>query len=76
MRALFGAGRPSQRNPEFGRGVQALLDLFVALDCSVSETAAAVGVSTGAMSRLLLGEVSLARAVNELRKARGMRPLR
>jgi hypothetical protein len=77
VRALFGAGaRPSRRNPELMRGVQSLLDLFVATECSVSATAAAVGVSTGAMSRFLLSEDILARTTNELRKARGMRPLR
>jgi hypothetical protein len=54
----------------------ALLDLFVALECSVSETARRLGLGTGALSRLLLGDEQLGRHVNDLRRARGMRPLR
>ena len=72
-------GRKNQIGPrhrDYWPGVQALLDLFVAVDGSVSETAERTGVSTGAMSRLLLAEPRLVRAVNGWRESRGMRPLR
>ena len=77
LRALFGDGaRPGRRDPARLLGIRALLDLFVARECSVSETAADAGVSTGQLSRFLLADDALARTVNELRKARGLRPLR
>lgn len=75
LRALF-AERPSRKNPAWPRGVQALLDLFVAVDCAVGETARHIGISTGALSKFLVGDDTLARVVNDLRRARNMRPLR
>lgn len=71
-----GGQRIKGRHPEFWRGVQLLLDVFVATGCSLSETAGRVGVSTGQLSRLVTGEPELFRAMNALREARGMRPLR
>ena len=73
---LFVAGRLSPRHPDHARAVQLLLDLFVAAECSVSDAAARLDVSTGALSRVLLADASLHRTVNDLRIARGMRPLR
>jgi hypothetical protein len=64
------------RHPDFWRGVQALLDLFVAAGRSLSETAALLGVSTGQLSRLITGEPELLRAVNTLRAEKDLRPLR
>ena len=69
-------GRVGPNNDRFWPGISDALDLFVALDCSVSDTAAALGLSTGALSRLLLDSPPVAARVNELRTARGMRPLR
>ncbi|MCC7364630.1 MAG: peptide chain release factor-like protein [Dehalococcoidia bacterium] len=63
-------------HPRFWAGAQALFDLFVACDCSVSATAVHLGLSTGQLSRLLTGEPELLRVANALRLARGMRPLR
>lgn len=77
--SLLGAGgrtRIGPRSPDYWPGVQALLDLFVAGGCSVSESARRLGLSTGALSRFLLADPHLARAVNGLRQERGMRPLR
>jgi hypothetical protein len=68
--------RVGPKNERYWPGVAALLDLFVALECSVSETAAVVGVSTGALSRLLLESPAVAAKVNELRAAKEMRGLR
>lgn len=77
--SLLGAGgrtRIGPRSPDYWPAVQALLDLFVAGDCSVSESAHRLGLSTGALSRFLLADSHLARAANGLRHQRGMRPLR
>lgn len=69
-------GRLGPNHRDYWRGVQALLDLLVAVNGSVSETAARAGVSTGALSRLLLADPRLNRAVNAWRAGRGLRPLR
>ncbi|KAI4321219.1 hypothetical protein MLD38_034626 [Melastoma candidum] len=63
-------------NPKFVLGMQALLDLLFALDGSVSEAAKYLGLSTGALSRLILSDDSLRTAVNELRSTKGMKPLK
>lgn len=63
-------------NPKFALGMQALLDLIFAVDGSVSEAAKILGLSTGALSRLILSDDSLRMAVNELRTSKGMRPLK
>ena len=68
--------RIGPRHRDYPRGVQALLDLFLALDCVVGETAAHAGVSTGALSRLIVADPNLLRTVNQLRAERGLRPLR
>ena len=69
-------GRVGPNNERFWPGIAMLLDLFVALECSVSGTAASLGISTGALSRLLLDSPTVGAKVNELRAARGMRALR
>ncbi|KAL6512884.1 hypothetical protein OROHE_019674 [Orobanche hederae] len=48
-------------------GMQALLDLLFAVGGSVSEAAKKIGLSTGALSRLILSDDSLRQAVNEFR---------
>ncbi|KAL5776007.1 hypothetical protein ACOSP7_008933 [Xanthoceras sorbifolium] len=63
-------------NPKFASGMQALLDLIFALEGSISETAKLLGLSTGALSRLILSDDSLRMAVNELRTSKGMKPLK
>ncbi|XP_068648933.1 uncharacterized protein [Aristolochia californica] len=64
------------KNPKFTLGMQALLDLMVAVNGSVSEAAKMLGLSTGALSRLILSDDSLRMKVNELRVSKGMRPLK
>ncbi|XP_030935169.1 uncharacterized protein LOC115960417 isoform X2 [Quercus lobata] len=59
-------------NPKFLLGMQALLDLILAVDGSVSEAAKYVGLSTGALSRLILSHDSLRMAVNQLRASKKM----
>lgn len=63
-------------NPKFVFGMQALLDLLYAVDGSVSEASKFLGLSTGALSRLILSDDSLRLAVNELRASKDMKPLR
>lgn len=75
LAALFHAP-PGKKSVEFLRGARALLDLFDATGCSVRDTAARVGVTTGQLSRVLTGDERLLRAANALRTARGLHALR
>lgn len=63
-------------NPKFAMGMQALLDLIFAVDGSVSDAAKYLGLSTGALSRLILSDDSLRKEVNDLRASKGMKPLK
>ncbi|KAI3450170.1 hypothetical protein Pfo_006835 [Paulownia fortunei] len=63
-------------NPKFALGMQALLDLIFAVEGSVSDAAKKLGLSTGALSRLILSDDSLRLAVNEFRVAKGLKPLK
>ncbi|KAK9279624.1 hypothetical protein L1049_013303 [Liquidambar formosana] len=63
-------------NPKFALGMQALLDLIFAVEGSISDAAKLLGLSTGALSRLILSDDSLRMAVNELRTSKGMKPLK
>ncbi|KAK7314866.1 hypothetical protein VNO77_33394 [Canavalia gladiata] len=63
-------------NPKFALGMQALLDLIFAVEGSVSEAAKYLGLSTGAVSRLILSDDSLRIEVNDLRASKGMKPLK
>ena len=53
-----------------------LLDLLVAGDLEIGTTAARLGITTGALSKLILHDEHVGRAVNDLRRSRRMRPLR
>lgn len=63
-------------NDRFWAGIAELLDVLVAQGAAVAETAATLGLSTGALSRLLLSDPELMTAVNRLREDRGLRALR
>ena len=69
-------GEKTRQTPEFLVGFAQLLDLFVACGCEVGATAARLGLTTGACSKLLLIDERTSRAVNQLRAAKGMRTLR
>ncbi|KAH0776241.1 hypothetical protein KY290_007652 [Solanum tuberosum] len=60
-------------NPKFALGMQALLDLLFAVEGSVSDAAKKLGLSTGALSRLLLSDDNLRMAVNEFRVSKRYR---
>ncbi|CAI9770712.1 unnamed protein product [Fraxinus pennsylvanica] len=49
------------------KGMEALLDLIFAVEASLADASKKLGLSTGALSRLILSDDSLRMAVNELR---------
>lgn len=53
-----------------------LLDLLVGNHLEIGTSAQLLGISTGALSKLILHDEAVARAVNDLRRAAQMRPLR
>ncbi len=69
-------GAKTRLTGEYWAAIGELLDLLVAGDLEIGTTARRLGISTGALSKLLLHDDKVARAVNDLRRARGMRPLR
>ncbi len=69
-------GAKTRQTGEFWAAVGELLDLLVANQLEIGTTAQQLGVTTGALSKLLLHDEQVARAVNDLRRAKGMRPLR
>ncbi|KAF7124030.1 hypothetical protein RHSIM_Rhsim12G0000200 [Rhododendron simsii] len=62
--------RIGPNNPKFDLGMQALVDLIFAVEGSVSDTAKKLGLSTGALSRLILSDDSLRMVVNEYRASK------
>jgi RF-1 domain len=69
-------GARTRLTGEYWAAIGELLDLLVAGELEIGTTAQRLGITTGAMSKLLLHDDSVARTVNDLRRARGMRPLR
>jgi hypothetical protein len=69
-------GARTRTTGEFWAAIAELLDVLVAGGCEIGATAARLGISTGALSKLLLHEEIVARTVNSLRKAKSLRPLR
>ncbi len=70
------ARRIGPRHRDYPCGVQAFLDLFLAVGCALAEAAEAADTSTGALSRFIVADRQLLRRVNTLREERGLRPLR
>lgn len=68
--------RPGLRTAGYVLAIKQLLDLFAAADCSVAATGRHLGLTTAAVSKLLLESAWAAKAANALRHARGLRPLR
>jgi hypothetical protein len=69
-------GAKTRQTGEYWAAMAELLDLLVAENVEIGTTAQRLGITTGAMSKLLLHDEQVGRAVNDLRRARGMRPLR
>jgi hypothetical protein len=69
-------GARTRQTGEYWAAMGELLDLLVASGVEIAATAQRLGITTGALSKLLLHDDLVARAVNDQRRARGMRPLR
>ncbi|HEY0189784.1 MAG TPA: peptide chain release factor-like protein [Kofleriaceae bacterium] len=69
-------GAKTRLTGEYWAAIAELLDLLVAGELEIAATAQRLGITTGALSKLLLHDEHVGRAVNDLRRARQMRPLR
>lgn len=69
-------GAKTRLTGEYLVAIAELLDVLVAGGLEIAATAQRLGLTTGALSKLLLHDDQVARTVNELRRARSMRPLR
>jgi len=69
-------GKQTRLTGEYWAAIAELLDLLVAGELEIGTTAHRLGITTGALSKLLLHDDQVARAVNDLRRAKAMRPLR
>jgi len=69
-------GARTRLTPDYWAQVAELLDLLVAGELEIGTTAQRLGITTGALSKLLLHDEQVARVVNDLRRGRGLRPLR
>jgi hypothetical protein len=69
-------GAKTRQTGEYWAAIGELLDLLVAGNLEIAATAQRLGITTGAMSKLLLHDDLVARTVNDLRRAAQMRPLR
>jgi hypothetical protein len=69
-------GAKTRLTGEYWASIGELLDLLVANNLEIGTTAQRLGLTTGALSKQLLHDDAVGRVVNDLRRARGMRPLR
>ena len=69
-------GAKTKLTGEYWTSIAELLDLLVAGQLEIGSTAQRLGITTGAMSKLLLHDDQVARVVNDMRRSKGMRPLR
>ena len=69
-------GAKTRLTGEYWAAVAELLDLLTTGELEIGATAQRLGITTGALSKLLLHDEQVARVVNDPRRARGMRPLR
>jgi hypothetical protein len=69
-------GAKTRLTGDYWAAIAELLDLLVAGGLEIGSTAQRLGITTGALSKLLLHDDHVARCVNDLRRGRQMRPLR
>ncbi|MDX2091320.1 MAG: peptide chain release factor-like protein [Kofleriaceae bacterium] len=69
-------GAKTRLTGEYWTAIGELLDLVVAGQLEIGTTAQRLGITTGALSKLLLHDEQVGRVLNDLRRAKGMRPLR
>jgi hypothetical protein len=68
-------GEKTRQKPEFWAPMAELLDLFAAAGAEVAATAQLLGITSGATSKMLLHDDSVARTVNDMRRQFGLRAL-
>lgn len=68
-------GAKTRLTGQYWASIAELLDLLIAGGLEVGATARRLGLTTGALSKLLLHDEQVGRAVNDLRRAKQMRPL-
>ena len=69
-------GAKTRLTGEYWAAIAELIDLLVAGELEIGTTAQRLGITTGALSKLILHDEQVARVINDLRRAKGMRPLR
>jgi hypothetical protein len=69
-------GERTRRTGEYWAAMAELLDVVAASDMEIANAARVLGVTTGALSKLLLHDEQVGRWVNDGRRTRGLRPLR
>jgi len=69
-------GAKTRLTGAYWTSIAEILDLLVAGNLEIGTTAQRLGISTGALSKMLLHDETVGRAVNDLRRAKNMRPLR
>ncbi|MDQ3339807.1 MAG: peptide chain release factor-like protein [Myxococcota bacterium] len=69
-------GAKTKLTGQYWASIGELLDLLVAGQLEIGTTAQRLGITTGALSKLLLHDDQVGRVVNDLRRGKGMRPLR
>ena len=69
-------GAKTRHTGEYWAAMAEILDVLVAGGLEIAASAQRFGITTGAMSKLLLHDDLVARTVNDLRRAKGMRALR
>ena len=69
-------GERTRQTVEYLVAMAELLDVVAATGAEVAAPAARLGVTTGALSKLLTHDERVLRVVNRMRQQRGLRPLR
>lgn len=69
-------GAKTKLTGEYWASIAELLDLVVANNLEIGTSAQRLGITTGALSKMLLHDDAVARVINDLRRAKNMRPLR
>jgi hypothetical protein len=69
-------GAKTRLTGAYWAAIAEVLDLLVANNLEIGTTAQRLGITTGALSKLLLHDDAVGRVVNDLRRANNMRPLR
>jgi hypothetical protein len=69
-------GERTRRTGEYWAAIAELLDVVAASGMEIASAARTLGVTTGALSKLLLHDEQVARWVNDARRRLGLRPLR